>query len=728
MSRNSGVLLFALVAAISTPFPPSAAISSAAILPGLEFISPLPGSAQIPPGTSLIIRPGGILDPTSVGAGLLRVLGSSSGIHEGPLRLSDDLRTLTFQPDLPFAFGEQVIVALGAGLRTDHGEAVPPAWSSFSTSGPEREAILYLPGAAESDDEPPPQAGGPGSANVIRVDSLPSTTGEPLPPDFPHVQATVFGPPTPGRLFLSSITLGSVKTPSFLMILENDGTPFFQRKIDTQAIDFKMQPDGRLTYFDRTAKAFYALDTRFAVVDSFRCGNGYVTDGHDLVLLPNGHALLMSYDPELVDLSPLKTGLGFGIAVGLIIQELDQRRNVVFQWRSWDHFKITDSIGRVTSGGGIDYVHGNSIDADPDGNIIISCRHMSEVTKISRSTGEILWRLGGKNNQFTFINDPFAISRQHAVKLLPNGNLVMFDNGNFRLPSFSRAVEYAIDETQKTATLVWQYRLSPDAFGPAFGYVQRFPNGNTLINWGNTTPTLTEVAPDGSIVSELTFDPGIATYRAFRFDWPPPRPAEVTFKPAVINKGAIAGPLLAVIEPVGSNFSAADVLLPTVRLDGTLRADAAMVIQPPDANGDGIPDVTVQFPRVAVDRFLSIGMNRLEVTGSLRDGTVFRGSAELRALAPDGAQTTPGSLQLVSVPGALPVEIGAAGGPARPRTFAVYDIQGRLVKRWQTRGGAGDRASWDGRRADGRRVGSGIYLLRAEDGLPGPAVKVLIAR
>ena len=724
MSRT-GVLLFALVAAISTPVPRSASASSAAIPPGLEFVSPFPGSAQIPPGTNLIVRPGGVLDPASVGAGLLRVQGSTSGIHEGRLRLSDDLRTVTFQPDVPFAFGEQVSAALGTGLLTDKGKAIPPAWFSFTTSGPERESMLYLTDGAEIDEEAP-QPGGLDGAIVTRVDSLPGTTGEPLPPDFPHVQATVFGIPSPGRLFLSNIKLSSIATPSYLMILENDGSPFFQRKLDAQALDFKMQPDGRLTYFDGKAKAFYALDARFAVVDSFRCGNGYGTDGHDLVLLPNGHALLMSYDPELVDLTPLKMGLEFGVAIGLIVQELDQQKSVVFQWRSWDHFKITDSIGRVSTGGGLDYVHGNSIDADPDGNIIISCRHMSEVTKISRTTGEILWRLGGKNNQFTFINDPFAISRQHAAKLLPNGHLVMFDNGNFRLPSFSRAVEYAIDETQKTATLVWQYRLSPDAFGTAFGYVQRFSNGNTLISWGNTTPTLTEVAPDGSIVSELTFDPGIATYRAFRFEWPPARPAQVTFKPGTINKGA-AGPLLAVIEPVASDFSPADVLFPTVRLNGTLRADAAMVIQPPDANADGIPDVTVQFPREAVDPFLSMGVNRLEVTGSLRDGSVFHGSSEVRVLASDGAPTSPGSLQLVSAPGALPVEIGAAGGPARARTFAVYDIQGRLVKRWQT-GGAGGRASWDGRRADGRRVGSGIYLLRTEDGPAGPAVKVLIAR
>src|SRR5678815_5711504 len=153
----------------------------------------------------------------------------------------------------------------------------------------------------------------------IHVDSIPQPPPVPLPPDFPHVTAFTFGKTAPGRIFLSNFHLTSATTNPYLMILENDGTPFFQRKLGALGLDFKMQPDGRLTYYDNDAKCFYALDAHYAVVDSFRTGNGYVTDGHDLVLLPNGHALLMSYDPELVDLSPLKLGLGFGTAIGLIL-------------------------------------------------------------------------------------------------------------------------------------------------------------------------------------------------------------------------------------------------------------------------------------------------------------------------------------------------------------------------------------------------------------------------
>jgi hypothetical protein len=53
------------------------------------------------------------------------------------------------------------------------------------------------------------------------------------------------------------------------------------------------------------------------------------------------------------------------------------------------------------------------------------------------------------------------------------------------------------------------------------GYVQRMENGNTLIGWGATNPSVTEVDPDGIRVYEMSFDPGIYSYRAFRFEWNP---------------------------------------------------------------------------------------------------------------------------------------------------------------------------------------------------------------
>ena len=687
-------------------------------VPGIDYLSPEPGSEEILEETNIVLRPGGIVDGTSIGSGRLLVTGSISGEHDGKLRLSDDRQTMTFTPDTPFLPGETVLCQIGPGIRTDRLGDVPPAQFTFTIAGPERDRLPPLPPfpAGELGDGLIPPA--------IRVDSIPpSPPPGPVPSDFPHVTATTFGTPSPGRLFLANLDFAEETPNPYLMILENDGTPFFQRKLGSVAQDFKLQADGRLTYYDNDARCFYAMDAHYAIVDSFRTGNGYVTDGHELVILPNGHALLMAYDPEWVDLDPIKTGLGFGVAVGLIIQELDLEKNVVFQWRSWDHFKLTDTIGRPNFGGGLDYVHGNSLDADSSGDIIVSCRSMSEITKLSRATGDILWRMGGKNNQFTFVNDPFRFDHQHAAKWLPNGHLVFFDNGNFRLPNFSRAVEYDVDQVQKVATLAWQYRLNPDVFGPALGYVQRFPNGNTLIAWGATTPTLTEVAPEGSIVSELTFDPGVFSYRGFRYPWPPVVPAQITFQPSTVRKGVTGGFLYAVIEPLTPRgFEVADIDLSTIRLQDAVPARSAQIIT--GGTADGLPDLTVQFARADVDPLLTVGSDRLEVSGSLRSGDVFRGASVLRVLAPVTSRTAAAAIQILSPVGSLPVEL-ALDGRAGPRTLAIYDVQGRLIRRWRAETGA---SRWDGRRSDGTPVGTGIYFVRIDEGGPEPTAKILIIR
>jgi hypothetical protein len=234
----------------------------------------------------------------------------------------------------------------------------------------------------------------------------------------------------------------------------------------------------------------------------------------------------MSYDIQIVDSIESKSPVQkytmqpqTSNVVGVIVQELDYNDDVVFQWRSWDYFKITDATHENLNGALIDYCHANAIESDFDGNLMLSSRNMDEITKINRITGKTIWRLGGKNNEFEFINDTIGFSHQHAVRRIKNGNITLYDNGNFHVPPFSRAIEYKLDEVNKTATLVWQYRNNPDIYAPATGYVQRLPNNNTLICWGLTNPTLTEVRYDGTKVLEMNLPQGVFSYRAYRYEW-----------------------------------------------------------------------------------------------------------------------------------------------------------------------------------------------------------------
>jgi hypothetical protein len=354
-----------------------------------------------------------------------------------------------------------------------------------------------------------------------QIDNI-SNGGNTEQSQLPNINVTVSDNPSPGCLFLSNIVFNvNIPNQNHILILENDATPVFARQMPQRIFDFNKQPNGNLTYFDQAKGKYFEMNPSYNVIDSYYTGNGYLTDLHELRVLPNGNALLMSYDKQIIDMSQYVPGGNTSAEVtGLIIQEIDDNKDVVFQWRSWDHFLITDATHENLLAGDIDYVHGNAIEMDTDGNILISSRHMDEITKINKSDGTIIWRLGGKHNQFTFTNDPVKFSYQHGIRRLTNGNLLLFDNGNYHTPSpYSRAVEYSMNESNHEVTIVWQYRNTPDYYGFAMGFAQRLSNGNTLISWGSTNPTLTEVRPNGSKALQMTFDPNVFSYRVFKYDW-----------------------------------------------------------------------------------------------------------------------------------------------------------------------------------------------------------------
>jgi hypothetical protein len=173
-------------------------------------------------------------------------------------------------------------------------------------------------------------------------------------------------------------------------------------------------------------------------------------------------------------------------------------------------------------------VHVNSVALDHDGHLLATFNSLSELTKINRQTGEVIWRFGGKNNQFAFEGlEPAQHARGlHNVTRLDNGNILFFDNTPRNTEQTARAVEYQLDEERMVATLVWHYVPDEPVLGVFRGSAQRLPNGNTIIGWGNASdrggPVATEVTPDGEVVFRLWFDiEGLASYRAFRFPYPP---------------------------------------------------------------------------------------------------------------------------------------------------------------------------------------------------------------
>ncbi len=495
------------------------------------YLSPLPGSRMVSGATNIIVRRKEPITRRSLhdleGAS---ITGSASGPHTSRCVISDDDRTALWAPVAPFRPGETVTVRLPGWFHGEASKTGPPfSWSftiSAMTSPPPDFSHSQEWNGALS-----PTTGFTGKRPATRPDSIPS--------DFPVMKIDTLDNPAPGSLFLTTTDV----LPGlgfYAMVLDNSGNPVgYRRTAPFSSNDFKVQPNGLLSYASVTGFAGavgiaktvqMVLDSTFAVVDSFQCGNGYTADFHEFLLLPNGHAFLMAYDPQVVDMSQVVPGGNPNAVVyGSIVQELDAGKNVVFQWRSWDYIPITDCYDDLTAAT-FDYVHVNSIEVDTDGNLLVSCRETAEVLKIDRLTGDLIWRWGGRHNQFTFIgenalNAPNYFSYQHHVRRIANGHITMLDNGNQHDPPYSRGAEYALDETGMTATLMWEYRHTPDVFDPAAGSVQRLPNGNTLIGWGTANyigvgdVAVTEVRPDKSVAFEMTMPKGLFSYRAFRYPW-----------------------------------------------------------------------------------------------------------------------------------------------------------------------------------------------------------------
>ena len=218
---------------------------------------------------------------------------------------------------------------------------------------------------------------------------------------------------------------------------------------------------------------------------------------HDAVRLRNGNVLMICSKPlpgEFV--AKVRGGLpgteqANGRMDGDYLVEMTLDGAMVWEWRSWEHLDpVADGITAVQDNRDA-WPLGNGLSEMPDGNILLSFRNNSTVVMINRQTGTIYWKLGAP-----------PLSGQHAPYVLPNGHLLLFDNGPHRLDHsfpFSRVLE--IDPATKE--IVWKYQDTPvwNFYSPRISNAQRLPNGNTLINEGSFGRFF-EVTLEGDVVWE----------------------------------------------------------------------------------------------------------------------------------------------------------------------------------------------------------------------------------
>ncbi|MBN1783136.1 aryl-sulfate sulfotransferase [bacterium] len=479
--------------------------------PGFQYLYPRPGMKHVSSQAEIVIRwtdilPAGI-DPVD---SCVLVRDEKGQRISGHTSVAADGRTLIFKPDKGFPADQRIRAEIMPGaagsmptvveFTTCKSEQIDPAYASDQT--------FQKPGSQLS-------SGQPGITQ----------TGVSVPSDFPHIDISVNDNPDPGFIFLNNWG-----DQPYNVIFNNSGAPIWYKRTPDRRRDFKVQLNGNLTMLVREGypfgMGFIALNSNYEEVATYDAVNGYGTDEHELQVLEDGTYLLLGVRSVTVDMSQIVPGgKKEARVVESALQMFTPSGECILQFAALDNFNPADMIGFSPDDQPTDntfrFPHMNSIGIDDDGHIILSSKRISEVTKINRNTGEIIWRLGGANNEFQFINDPLnGFSSQHSVRPLGNGHYTVFDNGCLHSPQVSRALEYELDTDRMTATLVWQFVEDPPTYAYHMGNVQRLPNGNTLINWAvSDLPKLTEVRPDGSKAFEMNFVNHYTTYRVFKFPW-----------------------------------------------------------------------------------------------------------------------------------------------------------------------------------------------------------------
>jgi hypothetical protein len=238
---------------------------------------------------------------------------------------------------------------------------------------------------------------------------------------------------------------------------------------------------------------------------------------HDLLELPDGRILFFGQEVRTVDDtanggSPDQRIRADTLHVVDLATGVEQ-----LVWNPFEHLDPTIRpvhwlrMREAQDGGEdiLDWTHANSLDFDPQGNIVVSHRQMDQVIVLSSDFSRVLWTLGGPNGDFT-IPDPYdRFYGQHTASVLDNGNVLVFDNGNYRPEGdYSRGLELQLDRSTMTARRVWEFRHEPDIYADRIGNALRLPNGNTLVNFGfpvgpSDPVVLSEVRPDGTVAAEV---------------------------------------------------------------------------------------------------------------------------------------------------------------------------------------------------------------------------------
>lgn len=177
--------------------------------------------------------------------------------------------------------------------------------------------------------------------------------------------------------------------------------------------------------------------------------------------------------------------------------------------KRWD-FKdvIPQDVGQAGHWYEKDWFHNNAVWYDKKTHSLsFSGRHQDAIINLDFETGALNWILGDPENWPQELVDKYFFTpvgdgdfdwqyEQHACLITPNGDVMCFDNGNYRSKdpekrilnkdNFSRGVRYKINTDEMTIEQVWQFgkELGADFFSPYISNVEYYSEGHYMVHSG----------------------------------------------------------------------------------------------------------------------------------------------------------------------------------------------------------------------------------------------------
>lgn len=353
-----------------------------------------------------------------------------------------------------------------------------------------------------------------------------------------------------GDLYVTPSSM-SVDVPSYAYIIDGTGKLVYYRANETPPwtmanLNKYVLKNGDVYYsvfrqFNNLTPPSYffgeqiIMDENFKVIDRLRLlpnegHSAYPLENHAFQMLGEGHYLITGYYHAFDERVPWKNKK---IAVP-VIQEI-KNGQVIFEWRGSDYPELFNMCMEDCNNPNLnryqDYLHLNSVAVDPnDENLIVSFAASSQVIKINRISGKIMWKFGGLSDDFNLSDEQFFL-RQHDAQMTKDGWLVLFDN-RFPNPKIkekltgknvlhnlyqSRLLAFKLDEQNKKVVKFREFKLGQSVH--FMGSYQPLTNGHFLVGFGsNRDIAAKELDLGNNQYMSLSFNKPYTSYKVYKYE------------------------------------------------------------------------------------------------------------------------------------------------------------------------------------------------------------------